>query len=67
MNENKYARILEWPPEPACLGCVHYRKICDNGDKTPTGRACHYLIDTGTLRGCPMGEGCKRKEVDPDG
>ena len=54
------ARMFNWPPEPYCLGCVHYRRLYDNEYGHRRGMVCHYLLDTGTVRGCPFGKGCTR-------
>lgn len=54
----------DWPPEPSCLGCRHYRPIHDHGaSPNSIGRVCHYLLDTGTMRGCAFGPGCTRREL----
>lgn len=34
-----------------CTGCIHWRK-------SDFGRACHYSLDTGKLRGCLFGAEC---------
>lgn len=65
--DDKYSCYLDWPPDPFCVGCRHYRKIFDNHKQSSTGMVCHYLIDTGHVRGCQMGQGCTKKEVDPNG
>lgn len=36
-----------------CIGCGHYRNFYENLN------ACHYCFDTGNLRGCQAGKGCK--------
>ena len=35
-----------------CAGCAHYRPL---SEKRSAGlRACHYILDTGHMRGCPV-------------
>ena len=69
MQDNVLARFradafFNWAPEPACMGCRYYRPIYDHGpDRKQGGMVCHYLLDTGRMRGCPFGAGCKRWEV----
>lgn len=33
-----------------CMGCAHYRPLCEKRGSGP--RACHYILDTGHMRGC---------------
>lgn len=55
--------FLDWPPEPSCLGCSHYRPIHKHASpRYYPGMVCHYLLDTGHSRGCPFGSGCTRWE-----
>lgn len=49
--------FFDWPLEPECVGCRHYRGIHNSG-LTRRGHVCHYLLDTGRARGCPFGSGC---------
>ena len=49
--------FFDWPQEPECVGCRHYRALHRGGLKRH-GFACHYLLDTGEARGCPFGSGC---------
>lgn len=55
---------FDWPPEPGCLGCSHYRPI---HSRLPSGSrralVCHYLLDTGHSRGCAFGRGCTCWEI----
>lgn len=47
-----------------CSGCSHYRSL--NGSmSSPSMMACHYSIDTDTLRGCPAGKDCIRYTKEP--
>ena len=56
--------FLDWPPEPGCLGCRHYRPIHGHSQvDSSRGLVCHYLLDTGHSRGCTFGRGCTRWEV----
>lgn len=56
--------FFDWPPEPACLGCGHYRPIHGHGKSgSEQGLVCHYLLDTGRPRGCAFGRGCSRWEI----
>lgn len=41
-----------------CKGCDHYRRLSTDDKR----KVCHYLLDTGTPRGCPISE-CDKKEV----
>lgn len=42
-----------------CTGCAHWRVLgTSQGSKL---WACHYMIDTGNLRGCEPGAECTRK------
>lgn len=42
-----------------CTGCAHWRVLgTSQGSKL---WACHYMIDTGKLRGCEPGTECTRK------
>ena len=56
--------FYDWPPNPFCIDCRHYRTIQNYGSapKRMSGLVCHYILDTGHKRGCPFGAGCKRKE-----
>ena len=37
-----------------CAGCAHYRPL---SEKRSAGlRACHYILDTGHMRGCPVSD-----------
>jgi hypothetical protein len=42
----------------SCKGCGHYRTY--SGNYTKGERGCHYLLDTGEPRGCPV-ENCTKK------
>jgi len=33
-----------------CAGCAHYRPLSEKRGSGP--RACHYILDTGHMRGC---------------
>ncbi len=33
-----------------CSGCAHYRPLSEKRSAGP--RACHYILDTGHMRGC---------------
>lgn len=33
-----------------CAGCAHYRPLSEKRGAGP--RACHYILDTGHMRGC---------------
>lgn len=33
-----------------CAGCAHYRPLSEKRSAGP--RACHYILDTGHMRGC---------------
>lgn len=39
-----------------CKDCVYYRYLSVGNE----GKACHYLLDTGKVRGCPA-ENCTKK------
>lgn len=41
----------------SCEGCVYYRPL--NNARNGT-KGCHYCLDTGKPRGCPIA-GCVRK------
>lgn len=43
-----------WDDIPGCTGCYHYRPLFDRGTVWPAGKVCHYLLDTGHSRGCPV-------------
>ena len=63
LNRLRADSYYDWPPEPACLGCGHYRPIHSHGQPgSDRGLVCHYLLDTGHSRGCPFGPGCTRWE-----
>ena len=37
-----------------CAGCAHYRPL---SEKRSAGlRACHYILDSGHMRGCPVSD-----------
>ena len=38
-----------------CTGCAYYRPLRSNG-RSPVNMACHYLLDTGEIRGVPAKE-----------
>lgn len=42
----------------SCKGCLYRRPIGSNQNYT----ICHYLLDTGKVRGCPV-EHCDKKVV----
>ena len=65
LTDRVYAEgFFDWPPEPHCLGCGHYRPIhCHFRPDTDRGLVCHYLLDRGRARGCAFGRGCTRWEV----
>lgn len=43
-----------------CIGCIYWRYL-QYRERGPC--ACHYILDTGKMRGCPTGKECtKRKE-----
>ena len=52
--------MFDWPPDPYCLGCVHYRRLYDNCTGNRRGMVCHHILDTGQMRGCDFGNGCVR-------
>ena len=54
--------FFSWPEDPACKGCIHYRRLVER-HQNMTGKVCHYLLDTGHARGCPFGEHCTKKET----
>ena len=35
----------------SCKGCRHYRNLFRNSSAI---KACHYILDTGNRRGCPV-------------
>lgn len=35
-----------------CAGCAHYRRLADHGGNDL--HVCHYILDTGHMRGCPV-------------
>ena len=37
-----------------CACCAHYRPLSQKKDSGP--RACHYILDTGHMRGCPAAD-----------
>ena len=37
-----------------CAGCAHYRRLADHGGND--FHACHYILDTGHMRGCPASD-----------
>ena len=37
-----------------CAGCAHYRPLSDKRGAGP--RACHYILDTGHMRGYPVSD-----------
>ena len=37
-----------------CAGCAHYRRLSDHGGGNLY--ACHYILDTGHMRGCPVSD-----------
>lgn len=44
--------------ENHCLRCIHHRKI----NCATTQYCCHYLLDTGAARGCPVSACDKRAD-----
>ena len=48
----------ENPESCSCNGCIYWRWIYGHGNCLLY--ACHYLLDTDKMRGCPV-EGCTRK------
>lgn len=63
MNEeelNSLNEFFNWDENPYCKGCIHSRSI---NNRTSRGKVCHYLLDTGHVRGCPVGDKCTRKET----
>lgn len=42
-----------------CTGCAHWRGLTSQKDGKVY--ACHYMLDTGKLRGCEPGAECTRK------
>ena len=57
IDDTRMETFFDWPPEPECLGCRHYRTI-HGRSLSRHGKVCHYLLDTGQARGCPFGSGC---------
>ena len=45
------------PKRPHCKGCRYYRHI----SSSPGNNGCHYMHDTGELRGCTAEECGKNK------
>lgn len=50
------------PSARGCTGCAHWRAILRGWSANPV-MACHYLLDTGKVRGCLPLECNKREEV----
>lgn len=44
--------------EKHCNGCIHWRWFCGRGSNALN--ACHYILDTGHMRGCAVEE-CTKK------
>lgn len=42
---------------PHCSDCIYYRSL---NNARGGAKGCHYCLDTGNPRGCPI-EGCIRK------
>ena len=42
----------------SCEGCVYYRSLSDCSQGVP---GCHYCLDTGKSRGCPVDRCTKKK------
>lgn len=47
---------MENSESKSCVGCGHRRPISDRHKKSY--KICHYILDTGEPRGCPV-EKCK--------
>lgn len=43
-----------YPKRKRCKGCGHRRPLTRNNKSSM--RVCHYLLDTGKVRGCPPEE-----------
>lgn len=48
----------------SCTGCTYWRRFQGSGENLI--RACHYLLDTGHMRGCPA-DHCTRKTTELTG
>lgn len=57
------ALFFNWPDVPDCKGCIYYRPLCNRVHVT-AGRACHYCLDNGRMRGCPPGKNCTQKRTE---
>lgn len=60
-NEANHKKAPERKCGDGCGGCVYWRSL----SSTPGDFACNYMLDTGEIRGCPAGKGCKRYNDDP--
>lgn len=45
-----------------CNGCIYWRRFCGNGTKALN--ACHYILDTGKMRGCDPAQCTKKKTAE---
>lgn len=61
----KAENFFDWDPNPYCLGCWYYRPIVTNSKNQNKGKVCHFLLDTGSMRGCKFGKGCTRRTEKP--
>ena len=43
----------------SCEGCIYHRSLSDCSKGVP---GCHYCLDTGNPRGCPIDK-CDKKEL----
>lgn len=44
-----------------CTGCIYWRHFCGRGANALN--ACHFILDTGKMRGCTVEE-CTRKTTE---
>nr|DAZ77264.1 MAG TPA: hypothetical protein [Caudoviricetes sp.] len=42
-----------------CVGCAYWRVL--GTSRGPKLWACHYMVDTGRMRGCEPGADCTRR------
>ena len=44
-----------------CDGCIHWRRFCGHGSTLTM--ACHYILDTGHMRGCEVQQCNKKRSI----
>lgn len=59
MPEYKDVQLIGVNRRTSCRGCIHRRGLGGKGSKYTV---CHYILDTGSPRGCPA-DRCTRKKV----